>query len=165
MFKKKPTDNAATLQGFNSDSEIKALRDNIMSISKADNLNPSLIFAIMLAESRGDCHVQAGDIGKAIGLMQVHGCTVTCSDVKKGQCSSSKIKGMLECATQGTDIFQGLVSCLDDNDGDVAAALRCYNSGSVPDPKDLSKGPGRASYVSDVGNWITGVQPPTNCKF
>ncbi|KAI5297656.1 DNA-directed RNA polymerase I subunit RPA2, partial [Ascosphaera pollenicola] len=157
--------NKQMLQGFNSDQEIEYIRDSIEEISTADGVNESLLFAIMLEESRGDCHVVAGDLGKSVGILQVHGCTVTCHDVAKGQCSAPKIKGMIDCGVQGTDVFQGFKGCLTDNNNDVGAALRCYNSGSVPDKHDLTKGAGRASYVSDVGNWVVGVQPPTDCGF
>ncbi|KAI5284119.1 hypothetical protein KEM54_001580 [Ascosphaera aggregata] len=158
-------DNRRMLQGFNSDQEIKSIHDNLESIAKVGDLNPSLLFAIMLEESRGNCHVVSGDEGLSIGIMQVHGCNVTCHDVAKGLCSASKIKGMISCGVKGTDVFQGLKGCMSQYNNNVGAALRCYNSGSVPDPNDLSKGSGLASYVSDVGNRVVGAQPPRGCDF
>ncbi|KAI5299185.1 hypothetical protein KEM55_002474 [Ascosphaera atra] len=97
--------------------------------------------------------------------MQVRGCKASCYGVEKGKCSASQIQDMVDCGVNGTDVFQGLISCMEQNNNNVGQALRCYNSGSVPDKQDLSKGVGRSSYVSDVGNRVRGAEPPTNCTF
>lgn len=99
--------------------------------------------------------------GPAQGLLQVHGCPQSCAGKPKGQCSAGQIYGMYACAVDGAAGFGGLKKCQTRYGGQVGEVVRCFNSGSVVDPQDLSKGPGTPSYVSDVSNRLMGFQPPT----
>jgi hypothetical protein len=116
----------------------------------------------------GNVRERLGDHGEAHGLMQVHGGS-DCLSTSFGGCSSDQITQMINDGVYGTSQTQGLLSCYQQYGQNYAEALRCYNSGSVVDPDDLTKGAGTASYVSDLGNILRGSQPiwatHTNCGF
>lgn len=116
----------------------------------------------------GDVRERLGDNGAAHGLMQAHG-GPDCLGTSFGGCGPDQVSAMLDAGVHGTGQTQGLLSCYDQNGQNYAKALRCYNSGSVVDPGDLTKGLGTASYVSDVGNILRGSLPiwaaKTNCGF
>jgi len=68
---------------------------------------------------------------------------------------ASNILQMIVDGTQGTSSGDGLVQCINQY-GNIYEAARCYNSGSV-DAGNLNDAQGAtASYVSDIGNWMTG---------
>lgn len=132
----------------------------------------------MIQESQGNVHTAAGDGGISYGLMQIQitpGNAVDCSGTMKGACSSAKILSMFEEYLYGnggsgsTFAAPGIGSCLQANGNDVAKALRCYNTGSVPDPSDLSvvSNESTPDYVSNIGNLLIGQTPPSaaSCGF
>lgn len=132
----------------------------------------------MIQESQGNVHTAAGDGGISYGLMQIQitpSNAVDCAGTVKGDCSSAKILSMFEEYLYGNggsgSIFAapGMGSCLQANGNDVAKALRCYNTGSVPDPSDLSvvSNESTPDYVSNIGNLLIGQTPPSaaSCGF
>lgn len=132
----------------------------------------------MIQESQGNVHTAAGDGGISYGLMQIQitpSNAVDCAGTVKGDCSSAKILSMFEEYLYGNggsgSIFAapGIGSCLQANGKDVAKALRCYNTGSVPDPSDLSvvSNESTPDYVSNIGNLLIGQTPPSaaSCGF
>jgi hypothetical protein len=116
----------------------------------------------------GNVRERLGDNGAAHGLMQAHG-GQDCLGTSFGGCDADQVSAMLDAGIYGTSQTQGLLSCYDQNGEDYAKALRCYNSGSVVDPSDLTKGLGTPSYVSDLGNILRGSLPSwaakTSCGF
>ena len=116
----------------------------------------------------GDVRERLGDNGAAHGLMQAHG-GPDCLGTTLGGCNPDQVSAMIHAGVYGTSQTQGLLSCYEQYGQSYAKALRCYNSGSVVDPGDLTKGAGTPSYVSDVGNLLRGSQPSwaakTNCGF
>jgi hypothetical protein len=116
----------------------------------------------------GNVRERLGDNGAAHGLMQAHG-GPDCLGTTFGGCTYDQVLAMLDAGVDGTSQTQGLLSCYEQNGQNYPEALRCYNSGSVVDPGDLTKGLGTASYVSDVGNILRGSLPSwaakTNCGF
>lgn len=134
------------------------------------NITRRIIFAVVMQETglTGDVRERLGDHGAAHGLMQAHGGT-DCLGTPIGGCDPDQVSAMLDAGIYGTSQTQGLLSCYEQNGQNYAKALRCYNSGSVVDPSDLTKGLGTASYVSDVGNILRGSLPSwaakTNCGF
>lgn len=132
----------------------------------------------MIQESQGNVHTAAGDGGISHGLMQIQimpGNAIDCAGTAKGGCSSAKILGMFEEYLYGnggsgsTFAAPGIGSCLHANGNDVAKALRCYNTGSVPDPSDLSvvSNESTPDYVSNIGNLLIGQTPlsTASCGF
>lgn len=117
----------------------------------------------------GDVRERLGDNGLAHGLMQVHGGS-DCLGTVEGGCTAAQVATMINDAIHGTSQTQGLLSCFNQEGQSYAKALRCYNSGSVTDPGDLTIGLGTRSYVSDVGNILRGALPSwaatsSNCGF
>ena len=129
-----------------------------------------IIFAIIMQETglTGNVRERIGDNGLAHGLMQAHG-GPDCLGTSFGDCSASQVSAMINAGVYGTSLTQGLLSCYDQYGQSYAEALRCYNSGSVVDPSDLTEGLGTAGYVSDIGNILRGSLPNwaanTNCGF
>jgi hypothetical protein len=136
-------------------------------------LNPvsrRILFGIIMKETglTGDVREQLGDNGLAHGLMQVHG-GPDCLGTSFGECSQDQVTAMVSAAVYGTSLTQGLLSCYQQYGESYAMALRCYNSGRVIDPNDLTQGVGTPSYVSDVGNILLGSLPTSfaniNCGY
>lgn len=82
-------------------------------------------------------------------------------DAKK---QKESIRQMIQDGTQGTSSGAGLVQGINQS-GNVYAAARIYNSGSIAKNGDLSNGNGAtACYVSDIGNRLTGwVNAKSKC--
>lgn len=117
-----------------------------------------------MQESNGHMH-KAGDGGKSIGLMQVQMLNgesgiVCASDI----CTREEIHAMIAQGVLGTTrgdgpIAPGIAFYLRGNS--VGASLRWYNTGSLPNPADLSVATwfSTESYVSDVANRLLGLAP------
>ena len=117
-----------------------------------------------MQESNGHMH-KAGDGGKSIGLMQVQMLNgergIRCaSDI----CSRKEIHAMIAQGVLGTTrgdgpIAPGIAFYL--RQFDVGTSLRWYNTGSLPNPADLSVATwfSTESYVSDVANRLLGLAP------
>lgn len=117
-----------------------------------------------MQESNGHMH-KAGDGGKSIGLLQVQMLNgesgVVCASFI---CTREEIHAMIAQGVLGTTrgdgpIAPGIAFYLEQFD--VATSLRWYNTGSVPNPADLSVATwfSTESYVSDVANRLLGHAP------
>lgn len=119
---------------------------------------------MVMQESSGQTF-KNGDLQKSCGLMQVQPLNgepgILCSPT---DCTYAKILGMIEQGVLGTTkgdgpLAPGIAYWLQKYT--LAASLRVYNSGQVPNWSDLSIPTDRstASYVSDVGNRLIGLAP------
>lgn len=117
-----------------------------------------------MQESNGHMH-KAGDGGKSIGLMQVQMLNgesgVICASPI---CTREEIHAMIAQGVLGTTrgdgpIAPGIAFYL--RQFDVAPSLRWYNTGSLPNPADVSVATwfSTESYVSDVANRLLGLAP------
>lgn len=117
-----------------------------------------------MQESNGHMH-KAGDGGKSIGLMQVQMLNgesgIICASYV---CTREEIHAMIAQGVLGTTrgdgpIAPGIAFYLRENS--VGASLRWYNTGSLPNPADLSVATwfSTESYVSDVANRLLGLAP------
>ncbi|MCJ1370000.1 hypothetical protein MMC20_001212 [Loxospora ochrophaea] len=120
-----------------------------------------------MQETKGSVHDQPGDDGKSFGILQVQvqsGTPAQCSGTAPGACSNSTIttmvqQGVLGHSGLGTAVAPGIGFWIQQQNGNVGQALRGYNTGSVPNPNDLSQVTqgSTPSYVSSVGNRLLGV--------
>ncbi|KAL8804175.1 MAG: hypothetical protein Q9182_002717 [Xanthomendoza sp. 2 TL-2023] len=125
----------------------------------------SLILAMVAQESGGAGNV-VGDAGLSSGLLQVQlrnktEKAVTCDP---NSCTQDQIVKMLQqgiyghIGTTAAAEAPGIAYWLGRES--TGPSLRLYNSGSLPDRGDYSKLPdekGTQSYVSDIGNRLSGV--------
>ncbi|KAH0499811.1 hypothetical protein TgHK011_006977 [Trichoderma gracile] len=149
--------------GDDSESEIQDMGTAIQSVSKAAEIDPRFILAIVMQESKGCVRVPTTNNGVTNpGLMQSHNGAGSCFGLNP--CPSSTINLMISDGVSGTKEGPGLQSLLSEakqkthNNGSQAyyAAARLYNSGSA-DFSDLDKGLGStACYASDIANRLTG---------
>ncbi len=120
--------------------------------------NSRFVLAILMRESSGVTTTPCGDAGKSCGLMQVQGPNVP--SCYSHPCANATITQMIDCGTVGcAPPYEGganLHDCLTRYGGSYGAAARCYNSGSVADPADWTKGAGNPSYVQDIANILLG---------
>ncbi|KAL9613276.1 MAG: hypothetical protein Q9167_002185 [Letrouitia subvulpina] len=147
-------------------------------------LNTNQFHALILAQvmqETGGTATLVGDSGESHGLLQVKlqngESPVSCAP---SGCTYSDILKMLQQGINGhsgngAPQAPGIGYWLGQTQG-VGPALRSYNTGSVPDPSNLSVASqySTESYVSDVGNRLNGIGPedfPTkewlrdNCGF
>lgn len=117
----------------------------------------------MLQESSGKVRPIVGDYGKSYGLFQVQLPGVPlCTDYPVDQCPMSVITAQVEngiyghSGTSTPPQAPGLAYWLGAQGGDVGRAVRGYNTGSVPDPNDLTQASGTRSYASDIANRLVG---------
>lgn len=117
-----------------------------------------------MQESQGQLS-KAGDGGRSIGLMQVQMANgeqgIQCAS---DPCNGDEIHSMILQGVLGTTrgdgpIAPGIAFYL--HQFDVGTSLRWYNTGSVPNPADLSVATwySTESYVSDVANRLIGLAP------
>ncbi len=109
---------------------------------------------MIIQESSGNVRVPTTDNGvRNPGLMQSHnGAEFNPAD------PAGSILQMIRDGTEGTKDGDGLKQCIARR-GNVYAACREYNSGSV-DVNDLSNGLGATQdYVSDMANRLVGFPP------
>lgn len=128
-----------------------------------------------MQESHGQLG-KAGDGGRSIGLMQVQMLNgesgVRCTS---DPCSREEIHRMIAQGVLGTTrgdgpMAPGIAFYL--NQFDIGTSLRWYNTGSLPNPDDLSVATwfSTESYVSDVANRLQGLAPEATypdpaCQF
>ena len=131
-----------------------------------------------MQESVGFVRPGEGDNGASYGLFQVQlppGVAATCDGTAINTCPYSTILEMVQngvfghAGTSTPPQAPGIGYWITAEGGDVARALRGYNTGSVPDPNDLcdivatntTTGKkyfaGTQTYVSDVANRLTGA--------
>ncbi|KAL8740184.1 MAG: hypothetical protein Q9190_007085 [Brigantiaea leucoxantha] len=131
----------------------------------SDDQFHSLILAQVMQETGGAANL-IGDNGESHGLLQVklqNGEAPAACD--PSGCTYDNILKMLQQGINGhsgtgTPQAPGIAYWLGQTQG-VGPAVRSYNSGSVPDASDLSVATpySTESYVSDIGNRLTGISP------
>ncbi|KAI4283125.1 MAG: hypothetical protein L6R38_002389 [Xanthoria sp. 2 TBL-2021] len=144
--------------------EADAVIAAVQSVSESAGIDPRLGFATMMQESSGKVRPIIGDNGKSYGLFQaqIPGIPL-CNDYAKNECPEEVITTQVEFgifghAGTGSPVSPGIAYWMEAEAGNVGRALRGYNTGSVPDPNDLTQSRGAtASYVSDVANRLTGA--------
>ncbi|KAL8870919.1 MAG: hypothetical protein Q9174_003145 [Haloplaca sp. 1 TL-2023] len=152
--------------GSDSDNIIKAIKTFDTSPNPSVNAEQfqSLILALVVQESGGKGDV-VSDKRKSFGLLQVQlqneEKPVTCTP---GSCTYDDYLKMLQQGVNGhigTAKAEppGIAFWLAFNS--PGAALRSYNTGSLPDKFDYGKASPTSteSYVSDLGNRLAGVSP------
>jgi len=148
--------NLPALQLNDNDAEIEAIKSGLRTVAAAaaaagfPDINENFIFALIMQESAGNVHVATTDNGvRNCGLLQSHN-GVAYSGL-------SSIKQMIQDGIMGTQFGNGILQCRKTY-GNIWAAARCYNSGSV-DVSNLSDGiTSTGSYVSDVANRLRGAK-------
>jgi len=105
-----------------------------------------------------------GDASKSAGIYQVQiPSPATCDGTTYGTCPLSTITTMVEdgiyghSGTSTAPVAPGLAYWLTAEGGNVALAVRGYNSGSIQDSNDLTDVKvGTPAYVSDIANRLVG---------
>ncbi len=140
-----------------SQSQIADIKSAIEKVSSETNIDKRAILSMIMQESQGNVHVRTtvspdGRVRNP-GLMQSHnGAEFSNSD------PAGSILQMVRDGTEGTKYGDGLKQLLG-RYGNIYAAFRGYNSGSV-DQSNLSNGLGATnSYVSDIANRLMGAPP------
>ncbi|KAL8670173.1 MAG: hypothetical protein Q9168_005270 [Polycauliona sp. 1 TL-2023] len=144
--------------------EADAVIAAVPSVAESAGLDPRIAFAMMMQESSGKVRPIVGDNGKSYGLFQaqIPGIPL-CNDYAKNECPDDVIRTQAEFGIfghkgTGAPVAPSIAYWIGAEDGNVGRALRGYNTGSVPDPNDLTQSGGAtASYVSDVANRLTGA--------
>ncbi|KAL8798886.1 MAG: hypothetical protein Q9182_006316 [Xanthomendoza sp. 2 TL-2023] len=136
----------------------------IQSVSNSAGLDPRIVFAMVMQESSGKVRPIIGDNGLSFGLMQVQNPAIPlCNDYAKNECPADVITTQIEFGVfghegTGSPVAPGIAYWVGAEGGDIGRALRGYNTGSVPDPNDLTNaGAATKSYVSDIANRLTGA--------
>lgn len=149
--------------------------NEIETIAQKMGIPAELLKAMMMKESKGDPNA-AGDGGKSFGLMQIQEATWNeFRDKHKDElppelrnASFDQIKNdprlnLMAGAAMMKSYHDDWMKKGYTSDEAWKLALRQYNSGSVPDPHDLSvAGPGTPNYVEEIwGNYSKspGFQP------
>ena len=148
----------AGVMAINDNSEqIGFIEEAINKVAEESGIDRRVILCTIMQESQGNVHVRTtvspdGRVRNP-GLMQSHnGAEFSNGDPK------DSILQMVRDGTEGTKFGDGLKQLLA-RYGNIFAALRAYNSGSV-DPQNLSNGLGATnSYVSDIANRLMGAPP------
>lgn len=117
-----------------------------------------------MQESTGKVRPIHGDAGQSAGIFQVQIPTpATCDGTTFGTCPLPTITTMAEdgmyghSGTSTAPVAPGLAYWLNAEGGDVALAVRGYNTGSVTDSYDLTDvATGTPAYVSDIANRLVG---------
>lgn len=135
----------------NTDAQNNMIKEAIMTVAKDSLVDPRVILATIMQESKGCLVVPTTNNGKRNpGLMQSD------NGVEfRGQ--NSNILQMVRDGTQGTSSGKGLVQLINQY-GDVFSASRTYNSGEPNFNKNnLNAAYGSTtSYVNDIANRLTG---------
>ncbi|KAL8933276.1 MAG: hypothetical protein Q9211_005868 [Gyalolechia sp. 1 TL-2023] len=147
----------------NGPDEAENVISAIQSVSGQAGIDPRIAFAVVLQESSGKVRPIVGDYGKSFGMFQVQipGAAV-CDGYAKNTCPLSIITNMVENGIYGHNGTgtpperPGIAYWLSTEGGDVAYAVRGYNTGSIPNREDLTDATATATYVSDIGNRLVG---------
>jgi soluble lytic murein transglycosylase-like protein len=147
--------NLPALQYNDNADEIAAIKSGVSTVAGEaaaagyPDINENYIFALIMQESAGNVNVPTTDNGvRNPGLLQSHN-GVAYSGIPS-------ITQMIHDGIMGTAYGDGILQCREQY-GNIWAAARCYNSGSV-DTANLSDGiTSTGSYVSDVANRLRGA--------
>jgi len=152
----------------NSEDEIENLRTAITEVADDITLDPRMILAVVMQESRGCVRVPTsfGAVSNP-GLMQSHAGQGTCNSdgVVQVPCPFEMIEEMILDGSAGSSLADtfGLKFALQEAGGPAEAssyykAARIYNSGSIAFSGLLENGLGATdSYASDIANRLTGA--------
>lgn len=154
-----------------SPAEIGAIDSAIQTVSKETSVDPRVILAIVMQESKGCVRVPTTNNGvRNPGLMQSHNGAGTCAGVPA--CPADQVLQMIRDGVKGTPAGPGMMGTIaqaktETNDAGsraVYAGARIYNSGSAT-ITNLNDGRGSTPcYASDVANRLVGwVQAPSAC--
>jgi LysM repeat protein len=148
--------NADVMRINDTPQEVAYIQQAIDTVSRETAIDPRIILAMIMQESQGNVHVNttySADGIRNAGLMQSHNGVSFDSNNPEGS-----ILQMVRDGIEGTPSGDGLVQLLH-RYGNVYAAFRGYNSGSV-DPSNLSYGfSSTPNYVSDIANRLNGAPP------
>jgi len=148
--------NSGVMRINDSPEEVAFIEQAINTVSRETGIDRRAILAMIMQESQGNVRVNttfSADGVRNAGLMQSH--NGVSFDPNNAQGS---ILQMVRDGVQGTAFGDGLVQLLA-RYGNMYAAFRGYNSGSV-DPNNLSYGfSSTANYVSDMANRLLGAPP------
>ena len=148
----------AGVMGINDSSEqTDLIKKAIEQVAAESGIDKRVVLCTIMQESQGNVHVRTtvspdGSVRNP-GLMQSHnGAEFSNADPR------GSILQMVRDGVEGTKFGDGLTQLVR-RYGNVYAALRGYNSGSV-DQSNLSNGLGATnSYVSDIANRLMGAPP------
>lgn len=148
--------NSGVMRINDSPEEVAHIEQAINTVSRESGIDRRVILAMIMQESQGNVRVNttySADGVRNAGLMQSHNGVSFDPNNPQGS-----ILQMVRDGVQGTPFGDGLVQLLA-RYGNVYAAIRGYNSGSV-DPNNLSYGfSSTPSYTSDVANRLVGAPP------
>ncbi|KAI4188125.1 MAG: hypothetical protein LQ348_003977 [Seirophora lacunosa] len=135
----------------------------VKSVAGQAGIDPRIAFAVMMQESSGKVRPVIGDAGKSYGLFQVQRPGIPlCNTYAKNQCPKSVITSQVENGIYGHNGTStppqapGLAYWMRAQGGYVGRAVRGYNTGSVPNPNDLTDATATRSYASDIANRLVG---------
>jgi hypothetical protein len=168
----------------NSPQELSDLKTAIQNVGKSTSVDPRMILAIMMQESKGCVRVWTTKYSVANpGLFQSHEGTGTCNTgisnggppFPPGQisnpCPPSQINQMVQDGIAGTSSGAGIQKLMAATPGNDVnryyRAARMYNSGSIAADGDLSSPQSVATkcYASDVANRLLGFVGNTGCTL
>lgn len=146
--------NLGVKTGNDTDLQIQQIYQGIQTVAKESLIDHRFILAVIVQESLGCVYVPTTEAPDGStrnpGLMQSHNGTTY--DPKN---SAASILQMIRDGTEGTQYGNGLVQLVNYY-GDIYDAARGYNSGRV-NRTQLNDGfAATATYVSDIGNRMTG---------
>lgn len=147
----------------------------IQSVGASEGIDPRVILAVVMQESKGCVRVITTDNGVVNpGLMQSHDGSGTCNSGGDGApgldpCPSTQITQMIHDGSVGTASGAGLKEVLPQCTAtDIAQkyyqAATIYNSGNLP--TNLDDNTATACYASDIANRLTGwTTAQTQCNL
>jgi LysM repeat protein len=148
--------NSGVMRINDSPQEVAYIEQAINSVARESGIDRRVILVMIMQESQGNVRVNttySADGVRNAGLMQSHNGVSFDPNNPQGS-----ILQMVRDGVLGTPFGDGLVQLLA-RYGNIYAAFRGYNSGSV-DPKNLSYGfSSTPSYVSDMTNRLMGAPP------
>lgn len=149
--------NAGVMRINDTAEQIDFIKEAIEKVAAESGIDKRVILCTIMQESQGNVHVRTtvspdGRVRNP-GLMQTHnGVEFNNADPR------GSIIQMVRDGVEGTKFGDGLTQLMR-RYGNIYAALRGYNSGSV-DQTNLSNGLGATnSYVSDIANRLMGAPP------
>ena len=148
---------AAIMATHDTPQQIDYIHSAILTVAAQSSIDPRAILSVIMQESHGNVHVPTtvspppSNIRNP-GIMQTHNGVEFDPNDPQGS-----ILQMVKDGVLGTSTGAGLTGCLQQT-GNIYAAFRMYNSGSV-NKDNLSSGVGTPSYVSDIANRLMGAQP------
>jgi LysM repeat protein len=148
--------NSTIMRINDSPQEVAWMEQAINQVGGDTRIDRRVILAMIMQESQGNVRVNttySADGVRNAGILQSHNGVSFDPNNPKGS-----ILQMVRDGIQGTPFGDGLVQLLA-RYGNVYAAFRGYNSGSV-DPNNLSYGfSSTPNYVSDIANRLMGAPP------